>query len=107
MKKIAERQYLLDPNETARVSVTAPGTFFGANFDIDEQGGGPLSNGQIIPVAKPQSGLRTLTILFTFSGTAGGHYVVAIKGDNGGSDTDEVDQGAFGIPSTSREYLFQ
>jgi len=107
MKIIAERQYLLDPGEKAKVSVTATGTVNNVNFDIDGQGGGPLADGQVITVSKPAGGVRKLTLLFTFSGSSGGQFVVTIKGDNGGSDTDVVDQGAFGIPGTARSYLFQ
>ena len=107
MKIIGERQYLLDNGETAEVEVQSQGTVHGVNVNLDKQEQGPLGAGQTVSVPKPGSGFSSLVLLFTFSGTSGGKYTVTVNGSNGGSDTDIVDQGSFGIPTTATEYLFQ
>jgi hypothetical protein len=108
MIKIAKRQYNVQPGETITVDVQATGTAHGVNQDLDGAGGAPLGVGQSLTfkVEAPKNH-RVLSLLFTFTNSSGGKYAVKIKGGQGGSDTDEVDQGSFGIPATETEYRFQ
>lgn len=106
MIKIAPRQYHVQPGETITVGAQASGTVHLVSYDLDGQGGGPLAADQPLTF-KITTNTRVLTLLFTFSGSSGGKYVIGINSDQGGSDTDNVDQGSFGIPATSAEYRFQ
>jgi hypothetical protein len=106
MIKIAKRQYHVQPGETITIGVQATGTAHLVNYDLDGQGGGPVGAGQPLTFTVTTS-TRILTLLFTFSGNSGGKYVVGITSAQGGSDTDVVDQGSFGIPTTAAEYRFQ
>jgi hypothetical protein len=106
MIKIAKRQYNVQPGETITVGVEASGTVNLVSYDLDGQGGGSLVAGQQLSF-KVTTDTRVLTLLFTFSHNSGGEYVLEIKGDQGGSDTDDVDQGSFGIPAISTTYRFQ
>jgi len=106
MIKIAKRQYHVQSGESITVSVQATGTVHLVNSDLDGLDGGPLTADESLTF-KVTNQTRTLTLLFTFSNNSGGEYEVTIKGDQGGEDTDTVDQGSFGIPATSAEYRFQ
>lgn len=106
MIKIASRQYHVQPDETITVDVQSDGTKHLVNYDLDGEGGGPLDAGAPL-VFDITTSTRVLTFLFTFSSNSDGKYEIGITSDQGGSDTDEVNQGSFGIPSTSATYRFQ
>ena len=105
MIKIAPRQYNVKVGETITVTTQSSGTVHGVNYDLDGQGGTPLGAGQ--PLTFKIASTRVLTLLFTFTNPSGGKYMIGIQSDQGGSDTDQVDQGSFGIPAISAEYRFQ
>jgi hypothetical protein len=108
MKIIDERQYSVEGDETVSVSVEAKGTAHLVEYDLDKAGAKGLSEGQVLTFGAPTQPRRVLTLLFTFSGNTGGQsYTVTLKGDKGGSDTDVIDQGSFGIPATSADYHFR
>jgi len=106
MKKIAKRQYNVQPGETITVGVQASGTAHVVNYEFDDGQKGILAAGQPLSF-KVTTSTRVLNLLFSFTNSSGGKYVIAIQGDQGGSDTDNVDQGSFGIPTTSATYRFQ
>ena len=104
MIKIAKRQYHVQAGEKITLSTQASGTAHVVNFEFDNGEKGVLIEGQ--PLTFPVMATRVLTLLFTFSNSSNGKYVIALSGDQGGSDTDNVDQ-QFGIPTTMATYRFQ
>ena len=106
MIKIANRQYHVQSGESITVSVQATGTVHLVNSDLDGLGGDPLAADESLTF-RVTNQTRVLTLLFTFSNDSGGSYEVTIESDQGGEDTDTVDQGSFGIPATATEYRFQ
>lgn len=107
MKKIALRQYLVEPDETVTVQVTASGTVHVVNFFFTENNTGPLPEGQSLQFGlSPDEPERTLKLFFTFTNENDGAYDVELSGDAGGdTDTDHVTQD-FGIPATRTRYEF-
>ncbi len=104
MTKIAKRQYNVKSGETVTVGVQSSGTAV-VNYDLDGQEG-VLAEGQPLSIPVTTS-TRVLALLFTFTNNSGGKCAVAIQSDKGGSDTDNVEQGAFGVPATETTYRFQ
>lgn len=105
MIKIAHRQYKVNVGETITITTQSSGTVHGVNYDFDGQGGTPLAAGQALTFKIAAT--RVLTLLFTFTNPSDGEYVISITSDQGGPDTDQVEQGSFGVPATSTEYRFQ
>lgn len=107
MRKIALRQYLVEPGETVTVEVKASGTVHLVNFFFSQSNTGPLPEGRNLvfglSAAEPR---RTLRLNFTFSNENDGEYDVELSGDAGGApDTDHVVQD-FGIPTLRTRYEF-
>jgi hypothetical protein len=107
MIKIAERQYAVKADESVTVTVQATGTAHLVSYDLDGEGGGSLGEGQSEVFKIPPKQRRVLTLLFTFSNDADGCYTVKLTGSQGGLDTDKIQQGSFGIPTTTADYHFR
>lgn len=104
MQKIAHRQYHVQSGETITVTLTdANGCV--VNFDLDGQQG-LLNEGQPLNIQIGGS-TRILNLLANFTVNSGGTCTIAIQGNQGGSDTDTVDQGSFSVPATNVAYRFQ
>src|SRR6185369_1137680 len=104
MQTIAHRQYHVGPTETITVTLTATNGCV-VNFDLEGQTG-LLNQGQPLTIQMAGS-TRTLNLLANFSVNSGGTCTIAIQGSEGGSDTDTIDQGSFGVPVTNASYRFQ
>jgi hypothetical protein len=106
MIKIVKRQYHVQPNETITFGAQASGTAHVLNYEFDDGEKGVLAAGQPL-IFKVTTSTRVLNLLCTFTNNSGGKYLIGIQGDAGGSDTDNVDQGGFGIPAITATYRFQ
>lgn len=109
MTIIDERQYSLEADETVTVSVESAGTAHLVEYDLDKGGAKALGQGEPLTFGAPTPPpRRVLTLLFTFSSnTGGGSYTVTLTGSKGGSDTDVINQGSFGIPANAADYHFR